>query len=444
MRTHRSITSLLISRGVIVALVAAWYADVASAEAPPYQSRILSAGAAVRSGPGDAFYITDSLAEGQMVEVYREEPNGWLAIRPPEESFSWIYGKNLEMLDGGLAKVNRDNVASKIGSRLSSKRNAVQIRLKKGEVVQIIDEDTIDDQTWYKIAPPSGEFRWIHVNSIRPASAGKSPRAVANAILTTPIADQTAGEEGGIRPTSESDASPRDNWRAASAPLADITAPPLASGAALPPTTASPLPTPNPTPGFATSTPPMAQAHPITSSPEGFSRQVADLDLRLSRMVAEPPVAWNIEALRQEAELLLPQAQTVQERNDVNVAIAKIDRFNTIRERHRQSAIAATTPVSGPTPPSAPILPPAPVATGYDAVGVLRPVVSKRPGAPQFALVDERGQVVSFVTATPDMNLQPYIGRRIGIAGNRGFIPEFRRAHVVASRVTPLADSTVR
>ncbi len=158
-------------------------------------------------------------------------------------------------------------------------------------------------------------------------------------------------------------------------------------------------------------------------------------------MIAEPPVAWNLEALRREAEQLLAQAQTVQDRNAVNATLAKIDRFNTIRERHRQTAIAATTPVASPTPPGTA---PAPDAAGYDAVGVLRPVVSKRPGAPQFALVDERGQVVSFVTATPDMNLQPYVGRRIGIAGNRGFIPEFRRAHVVASRVTPLAERTVR
>ena len=37
----------------------------------------------------------------------------------------------------------------------------------------------------------------------------------------------------------------------------------------------------------------------------------------------------------------------------------------------------------------------------YDAVGVLRPVVSRRPGAPQFALVNAQGQVVTFVTPAP-------------------------------------------
>jgi hypothetical protein len=80
----------------------------------------------------------------------------------------------------------------------------------------------------------------------------------------------------------------------------------------------------------------------------------------------------------------------------------------------------------------------------YDAVGILRPVVSRRPGAPQFALVDDRGQVISFVTPSPDVNLQPYLGHRVGITGNRGFIPEFNRAHVTAGRVTPLTQGLLR
>ena len=93
------------------------------------------------------------------------------------------------------------------------------------------------------------------------------------------------------------------------------------------------------------------------------------------------------------------------------------------------------TPVDGTT---------ATTASPYDAVGILRPVVSRRPGAPQFALVDDQGQVVTFITATPDTNLQPYLGRRIGVTGSRGYIPEFRRPHVTAGRVTPLNDRLLR
>jgi hypothetical protein len=48
------------------------------------------------------------------------------------------------------------------------------------------------------------------------------------------------------------------------------------------------------------------------------------------------------------------------------------------------------------------------------------------------------------VTASPDVNLQAYVGKRIGVLGNRGFMPEYRRAHVTASRVTPLEERLVR
>jgi len=80
----------------------------------------------------------------------------------------------------------------------------------------------------------------------------------------------------------------------------------------------------------------------------------------------------------------------------------------------------------------------------YDAVGLLKPVASKRANAPQYALVDDKGEVVSFVTPTPDLNLKPYLGRRIGVHGKRGFMSEYRRAHVTAERVSPIAERVRR
>ena len=67
-----------------------------------------------------------------------------------------------------------------------------------------------------------------------------------------------------------------------------------------------------------------------------------------------------------------------------------------------------------------------------------------RDRAPRYALVDDHGDVVTFVTATAELNLQPYVGKRIGVRGSRGFMPEYRRAHVTASRVTSLEEKLVR
>jgi hypothetical protein len=177
-------------------------------------------------------------------------------------------------------------------------------------------------------------------------------------------------------------------------------------------------------------------------------------------MVAAPVNLWNTERLERDATQLLSRAQTPAERDAVQVTLTKIKQFAVIGQRAAQVSATGAVPnpqaqVAGAQSTTAPGMTPpigtslasiAPNAPGgpYDAVGVLRPVVSKRPGAPQFALVDERGQVLSFVTPTPDVNLQPYLGRQVGVVGNKGFIAEFNRSHVTAARVTPIGAPLVR
>ena len=59
-------------------------------QAFPYKAYVTAAEVYVRSGPGRTFYPTDKLHTGDQVEVYRHDPGGWCAIRPPEGSFSWV------------------------------------------------------------------------------------------------------------------------------------------------------------------------------------------------------------------------------------------------------------------------------------------------------------------------------------------------------------------
>src|SRR3954467_3039841 len=160
MRSHGTTTHTGTKLGLI-GLAFCALQSWAAAESTPYQARVIVAGATVRSGPGDNFYPTDTLSQGDLLEVYREKSGGWLGIRPPLNSFSWVAARDLIVKDGGLAEIARDNVPSRIGSRLSEKRNASQVRLKKGEGIEVVGEATVSDEKWCKIAPPAGEFRWI-------------------------------------------------------------------------------------------------------------------------------------------------------------------------------------------------------------------------------------------------------------------------------------------
>jgi hypothetical protein len=384
------------------------------------------------------------------VEVYELRPDGWCAIRPPAESFSWVYAPHLTVIDSEVAEINKENVAARVGSRLSSQRDVVQVRLRRGEVVQIVGTEDEASTGWYKISPPSGEFRWVHAKNL--AMQGNAPKQSTVARSHYDVAVSLAAHETTSIPTSQSGWTP-------------IAAPPL-----------TPIPnTPATTPLDSATTPdtttlPSGKSQDVapvaanTPAPGELALQLHELEIQLSRMVAEPMTTWNIESLEQSAEMLLARANSVDERAAVKGTLAKIDRFAGLKRRaaSMNESVATFAPsgfqgeiellaggavpviqgqMATPLEKTAITLPP---GSSYDAVGVLRPVVSRRPGAPQFALVDDQGQVVTFVTAPPDTNLQPYLGRRIGISGNRGYIPEFRRPHVTAGRVTPLNERVLR
>ncbi len=212
--------------------------------------------------------------------------------------------------------------------------------------------------------------------------------------------------------------------------------------------------------------------------------RIVELQLRLSQIVSQPPTTWQFDQISSEAETLLKEVQSSDARAEIRDVIERIVRFRRIRAGYSaggSSQLAqqpstlsdsAEAEEDYPVPTlGAPVEPMAELVAGvrdrvrsdletgtgdaisrnakevdeskYDAVGRLKPVVSRREGAPQYALVDDRGDVVSFVTPTPDLNLKPYVGRRVGINGSRGYMTQYRRSHVTAGRITQV-EATVR
>ena len=73
------------------------YSRSAAGQTLPYEAYITADDVYVRSGPGENYYPTDKLKAGTEVEVYRHDPGGWYAIRPPKDSFSWVSGRHLRV-----------------------------------------------------------------------------------------------------------------------------------------------------------------------------------------------------------------------------------------------------------------------------------------------------------------------------------------------------------
>ena len=370
-------------RGPLVALFVC-IATAASAVAEPtfpYKAFITADDVYVRSGPGEDYYATDKLKAGTEVEVYRHDPGGWFAIRPPKDSFSWVSSRHLQLDGAHLATVTDERVAARVGSRMNETRDVIQVRLHKGEVVEVLEPHhnaaggNNASPAWYKIAPPAGEFRWV------------SGRFV-----------DTDYDRDGLRPTAAGRA-------------IDLTG--QATGG-LPPATRNT--------GYPT-------------SPAQYQKQLDEIDLELSAMVVEDPNLWELHELRQRAETLFNQSETALERGRARMLVSKIARFEDIKRR--KQALAALRPeLAMPDLPAVSPLPPADPDGRFDARGQLIRVPDPKPGGPQYAILDATGNIRCYVSPAPGVNLRSYVGRQVGINGIRGYMPEQRASHVMARHVS--------
>jgi hypothetical protein len=60
-------------------------------------------------------------------------------------------------------------------------------------------------------------------------------------------------------------------------------------------------------------------------------------------------------------------------------------------------------------------------------------VVSRRPDAPRWALVDENNNVLAFVAPQTGVNLAPLVGQQVSVRGAKGYMPEYKRPYLVAA-----------
>lgn len=126
--------------------------------------------AVVRSAPSDSAYPAGSVAQNRYVEAYFRDANGWCAIRPPQGSFSWVNAKFVRRESDSVGRVvaaNGKAVPARVGGATVEESAIVQVGLKNGRSVKILGETRLPDgSTWLKIAPPAGEFRWLHTSAL--------------------------------------------------------------------------------------------------------------------------------------------------------------------------------------------------------------------------------------------------------------------------------------
>ncbi|MBI2827521.1 MAG: BBP7 family outer membrane beta-barrel protein [Planctomycetia bacterium] len=325
-----------------IASLAIAFAEV-RADDEPYTATVRADSVHVRSGPGTTYYATDTLRQGDHVEVYGVDADGWCRVRPPPGSFSWIAADALDVKSGGTARVTRDRAEAAVGSRSGERRDTVQVLLDRDEVVELLPGQSAGEGTapaWYKIAPPAGEFRWIHEHYLRPESASHQERRATRRPRGRSAEDDDRADLVGYE--SELDQPGR---------LRDLTLMPVLSGGA-------------------------------ANDDRAVDAKLHKLELEVAEIAAGKARATNLAALEADARDVARQAQSESDRNRAELLLYRVGRMTGrgLPAARATPGLVQESPLSGllalaqylaPGEASAPVLPTYPVAPAPGAAGIL-------------------------------------------------------------------------
>lgn len=506
----------MLSYSLIVAGCLLWGNDGTTVEFP-YEAYVVQEGAQVRAGPGQAYPETRRLGFGFRVQVYRHDPGGWCAVRPPGGSFSWVPGEAVELLPNGLGRITANGVPSYLGEPGNPDASVTHVRLLEGELVEILDvrqihqsdaqgkdggESAADSQgasqntsgwrVWYKIAPPSGEFRWIHCSYLR--ALGSAQRIPAISLESDRIGVALASGRNVQPPTSQN--AQHAGWQ--SAELAGdayaATAEAVDGNPSISPAdaeTASRIASNAEDPPHAELTAGSDDFQPSLSPDTAFDPDIADLELELSLILSQEPTLWNLDDLERRVRRMAESGETAGDRAQARAIANKIRKAQEIA-RQQNGWQHGSTPAPEDSPRLLATGDARPLATAtaarsdrysqaitspqdqevasalamtasqtdtpgreelarqiatlrrqrFDAVGRLIRVESRRLGSPRYALVNENGETTAYVSPVPGVKMNYYLGHTIGVIGTRSLWSAKQLPYIFARHVTPVQITT--
>jgi hypothetical protein len=375
----------------------------------PALGYVVSEAAHVRESPSFESYVCDHLTRGQRVEIHRREGE-WLAIRPTARCYSWIRADLVEVTRGRLGRVLDSGSKVWVGSLDGVAEHNSQIQLEHGDSVIVLESSAstqpvskstgnLAEKRWLKVAPPDGEFRWIHEKRVH------MPRASRNSRL-----EQTRDD--------------RSDWSQREP------------------------------------SPKTAELRPSNRSPP-FQEEIVRMRLALAKMVIRPIEDWEMPRLRADFDDLTNRSRTTWQRaqlarlaesfGDVE---SQYDEFLALDSGPAPQTldIARLVRVAEPIqlPSSARVArSPRPqksleidqlgaeigdriedseerLETGfvgetfrahYDLIGRIMPIYSEQPRTPPYGVLDDDGRLLALLTPTPGFNVRRYKGERVGIIG---------------------------
>lgn len=367
----------------------------------------------VRSGPSNAYYPTSKLAPGDRVTIVtgkeipwlasKQPPAGWLAIKPPRGSLSWV-NKRFLNITGSQAVVLGETTVRVGSSVYGGLPNVEQTKLQRGAIVTITGKEQQDvDGIWIPITPAPQEVRYIPADVVKAAPPVQTAATAAPPLAPLPGRDVTSSP-----PPAPPPATPDDPlWTQAK----------------------------------------KAEQEGKQDEAERLYRQLAGQtpshDLRIR--------CWNqIHFLHQSQVAAAPvnpaasyypgPASTIQpipaQGYPNQPPPATVPPIRPASQYTYTPEIPIPNPAQKPQANYSPNQAPAPQAPVRAFAGTLLHSYRTVYGQPGFALDQDNGQLV-YVTAALGLDLRPYIGHQVKLTGPVVYHPDYRKYSVTAIQVTP-------
>lgn len=437
----------LVRIGLLLSLVFSLPHGATAAPIKPFDA-VVQAGATddafVRSGPGmEHHYPTLKLAPGAKVHVLRKDPGGWYMIDPPEGSFSWIIAKYVHR-NGTQGTVNQTGVVVRVGAFNSTVRNVEQVRLNKGDLVEIIGEETLitekGKEQWLKIKPPRGEHRWIKGSFLVELNPDGSPKVLPpKSTVRKPLEPVDDGESPAVAVV------PPEATRKPTGPA--ILRDPKSEGDDAPLYGSAPgkrKPSLDP---FAED---QAQAPAGQSEEAAIKEDLVLLDHELRQILAKAPKDWDLRNQLEDLQALKEMSGASPLTAEIDRRLTKVKGYQQIHEdalymANRNNREYSMPNVNRPVDPSLSNDPrvtqsrpvqPAPGSQRYEGAGILHRLPNAPPGTPQYVIAAPDRRILCYLDSDPNIDLGKYLGQAVGLNGPRTYDARLRADRMRVQRLT--------
>lgn len=362
--------------------------------------------------PDDASPTTSILKRGARVRVLERLPWEWLAIEPPEHSFSWIARDAVEELGEGRAQVVAKAAAARPGIEGAALPAGLWTVVPAGTTVELLDLPPLvirqpggQRRVWYAIKPPREERRYIRADGVE-AVDGRLMEGGA------------VGLGGDGQEVLGSDRSRGERTRRASR----LGVSELSRSSDLLE---------------------VGPATPELGLPRFFEESLARVEARHRAVLAGPIESWQLDQTRSQYEALRAQASSLLERNAVALRLGQLDRQERgsasarkiaellARSHRRDDEVEAIRRRVGD------------FATGreapFEAEGLLQTTSALVDGRRVYVLIDDEGRTGAYLVIPPGLNVEPYLTARVGVRGESRFHAT-RKSRVITVREIELLD----